>query len=327
MTINSDETLNNFGIIPVIAVSACLMGDKVRFDGGHKLHKFVSEKINPYFRFVKICPEIEVGMGVPRPPIHLYKSNSGDIKLVNRDNHSLDYTKKMIEVTNHRSSQLGGEISGLILKSKSPSCGMSRVPIYRDEHETPDYSGVGMFAKNFMERCPLLPVEEEGRLNDPTLRENFFERVYAYCRWKQIDTSNPKELINFHTSYKYSLMARGPTFPSQLGRIVAGVTKHNAEEKSQSYIELFMTTMAKKATRAKHVNAMQHVMGYFKKELEKEDKDELLKTMNSYKNCEVPLSTPMALIRLYQRKHKNKYIEGQWYLNPYPESLALRANI
>ena len=310
---------------PNVGISACLMGFKVRYDGGHKNNKFIHEVAEQYFNYVTTCPEIGAGMGTPRPPIHLYKSKD-DILLVDRDDHSIDFTKAMQAFAQESAESFAKSLNGFVFKAKSPSCGIERVPIHQDINSNPDYRGIGAFAKIFIQMNPNIPVEDEGRLNDSKIRENFFERVYAHYRFTMINDT-VHELTKFHAAYKYSIMARGSQYPSILGKIASSANRQNIKEVRQEYFTEFMKIMKIQATRKKHINTMQHIMGYFKNQLDFESKQELLSVFDSYKNYEVPLSTPMALINLFQRRFKNEYLSNQYYLNPYPKELALRANI
>ncbi|MDC0430586.1 DUF523 and DUF1722 domain-containing protein [Candidatus Thioglobus sp.] len=319
------ENFDNNKTKPNIGISACLMGHKVRFDGSHKNNKFVNEVANHYFNPVTVCPEVGAGMGTPRPPIHLYNSNQG-ILLVDRDDHAIDYSEPMHEFAQQESLLLADQLNGFIFKSKSPSCGIERVPIYQDGNKMPDYSGIGAFTQIFTQVNPNIPIEDEGRLNDSKIKENFLERVYAHYRFSMTEKT-VSDLLDFHASYKYSIMARGSQYPSILGRIAASARHDNIEETREVYFKEFMQIMKIQASRSKHVNTMQHIMGYFKNELDADSKQELLSVFDSYKNYEVPLSTPMALLNLFQRRYKNNYLSTQYYLNPYPKELALRANI
>jgi len=318
------QTPNN--IHPKIAISACLLGQPVRFDGGHKRNRFITDELSNVLDFVPICPEIESGMGVPRPTIHLRRID-GEIRLTSSNDRKIDFTDNMLKTVRKRASELQGKISGFIVQKKSPSCGMERVTLSNAEGNTVDHKGTGLFTQHFMQLCPLVPVEEDGRLNDPVLRENFLERVYALDRWYQLNENNVTEFINFHAQHKLMLMARGKSGYASLGRIVAGVTKHNLHERRESYIAQFMNTLAQRVLRKHHYNVMQHMMGYFKQSLNNDDKKELLDVMQSYKHSQVPLITPLMLLKHYLRKHPDIYLAQQHYLKPYPDALALRAQV
>ena len=311
--------------VPRVGVSACLLGREVRFDGGHKHDRYVTGKLGEVFNLVPVCPEVEAGMGVPRPVIQLRRIN-GETRLMRSDG-SIDYTEAMMKVASRRALTLGSEISGFIFKSKSPTCGMERVPMANAEGVKQDRSGVGLFVQQFTRLAPLVPIEEEGRLNDPMLRENFLERVYSFQRWKEVDPEDIRGFIAFHERHKLILMARGSACYSQLGRIVAGVTRKDLAQRREQYIATFMQVMKGLATRKRHYNVLQHVMGYFKQKIDSEDKRELLDLMQSYREMQVPLATPIAILKHHLRKHPDSYLRNQHYFDPYPGTLALRASI
>ena len=313
--------------MPKIGISSCLLGKKVRHDGGHKNNRFVNDILTNYMKFYDFCPEMGCGLGVPRKPIHLLKSD-GEIQLVDSKDPLKNYTSLMQEYAHPLSIEIGAKLNGFIFKSKSPSCGMERVPVYNGKpNSSPNYTGVGLFADIFIKNNPDLPTEEEGRLNDSHIRENFLERVYAHFRFHKIKKRSVNSLLKFHASYKFSIMARGSQYPSELGRLAASANNANIEQVYKDYFHRFMQIMKIQATRKKHINTMQHIMGYYKKELDSVSKHEILEIFDSYKTFEVPLSTPMAILNLFQKKYQNEYLKSQYYLNPYPKSLALRASI
>ena len=311
---------------PTIGVSACLLGHPVRFDGGHKRQRFITDNLSQYFDLVPVCPEVELGLGTPRPSIQLRKAADGGIRLVNPRIEAGDITAKMSDYARRRVEGLEG-LAGYILKKDSPSCGMERVPVVINDGGHRAREGVGLFAKALMERWPLLPVEEEGRLNDPAIRENFFERVYALERWRAIPDAgrNVEGFIRFHARHKFLVMARGGRLYQELGRLVAGTTRATLESRRAAYIERFMAVMAVRPDRGRQVNVLQHLMGYFKRYLDGEDKQELLDLFERYRRNEVPLVTPVTLLRHHLRRSPNSYLADQHYLAPCPESLALRS--
>lgn len=310
---------------PRVGISACLLGTEVRYDGGHKRDRYCTDVLSTALDLVPVCPEAEAGLGTPRPPIHLRRAGAG-LRLVQVRDASVDVTAAVTAVAARRAESLG-PLSGFILKRKSPSCGMARVPVHGAANRPPEYSGMGLFARRFAELRPLVPLEEEGRLNDPLLRENFLERVYALHRWYGLDPNNVSGFIEFHASHKLMLMARGSSYYTRLGRVVAGVTRRDLAERRERYIQEFMPVLKKVASRKRHVNALQHALGYLKRDLDSDDKREMLKLFEDYRRSRVPLATPLALLRHHLRKHPCDYLVRQHYLAPYPESLALRANI
>ena len=311
---------------PRIAVSACLLGQPVRFDGGHKRDRFVSEALARVAELVPICPEVLSGMPTPRPAIQLRETPQG-IRLVQSKNPEIDYTEAMQAVARAQAERLDGSVSGLVVQRKSPSCGLERVPVSRGKGKAALREGVGLFTQQFARLCPLIPIEEEGRLNDPTLRENFLERVYALDRWQSLAPDDLAGFIDFHASHKLNLMARGGDAYRTLGRMIAGVTRATLAERRAAYIPLFMQTLEQRVSRKRHFNVLQHVMGYFKQVLSPQDKAELLAVFESYRREETPLSTPVVLLSHHLRRHPNVYLSRQHYFRPYPDALGLRAQI
>tara|TARA_R110000868_G_scaffold362686_2_gene624893 strand:+ start:7785 stop:8738 length:954 start_codon:yes stop_codon:yes gene_type:complete len=307
-----------------IGVSQCLLGDKVRFDGGHKLDKYIANQLSSYFDFVPHCPEVAIGMGVPRPAIRLM----GDIdkpRVIGATDNSIDVTDELVSHSKAFVKTLPS-VSGYILKSKSPTCGMSRVKVYQGKGIAPLGNGVGVYARELLAQHSNLPVEEEGRLNDPALRENFIERVFAMRRWQEIcdDGITAEKLVLFHSQHKLSLMAHHAGKLKALGSIVAKIDKKHFNEIAQQYFSLFMQTMRFIATRRKHTNVLQHLMGYLKDQLDKDDKQELLQLIMDYHKGHVPLIAPVTLLQHYFRKFPDAYIERQTYLAPYPGEFMLR---
>lgn len=317
-----DIEMKNVAEKPRLGVSACLLGKPVRFDGGHKQNSFIHASLVNHVEYVPVCPEIEAGFSTPRPAMQL-RANGKEIRMVlSKDNH-VDVSQQMTDFSNKRVNQLG-DLDGFIFKKNSPSCGVFRVPVVINEHGYRDKNGMGLFAKMFTSRYPLIPVEEEGRLNDADLRENFIERVFAYRRWKNTENS-VRGLIEFHSRHKLMLMARGSHFYQELGRIVAGTTAKELDEIREIYIHRFMEVMSSIPSPGRQVNVMQHILGYLKSVLSREDKKELLGVFEAYRQRQLPLITPVTLLRHYLRIYPQPYIEGQHYLAPFPEQLALRS--
>lgn len=323
-TLNS---LANENAKPRLGVSACLMGMKVRFDGGHMQDTFLQDSLAKYVDYVSVCPEVEAGFATPRPAMQLRLSGNS-INLVMSKDPNQDMTEQMQTYTEAKIATLG-ELDGFIFKKNSPSCGVFRVPVVINDDGYRERNGRGLFAEAFMKRFPLIPVEEEGRLNDPALCENFIERVYAYRRWKKIENAerNVKALIEFHSRHKLMLMARGSHYYQELGRLVAGTTLADLAQKREAYINRFMQVMALIAPRGRQVNVLQHIMGYLKQAISSEDKQELLNVFDAYRKSQLPLITPLTLLRHHLRVHPQPYIGEQHYLAPFPEQLALRSFI
>jgi uncharacterized protein YbgA (DUF1722 family)/uncharacterized protein YbbK (DUF523 family) len=310
-----------------IGVSSCLLGEQVRFDGGHKRDNFLVNVLGAYVEWVPVCPELEIGLGVPRETIRLERK--GTLVHLVAPKSGSDHTKTMRAWAARRLKELAREdLSGYVLKSKSPSCGMERVPVY-DENGVPAKNGRGLFAEALLERFANLPVEEEGRLNDPVLRENFIERVFAYHRLRDTfaERWRPRGAVEFHTAHKLLLMAHSPKHYRALGRLVAEVKAIPAARFREQYESGFMEAMRLHATAGKHANVIEHMMGYLTDYLDAEERRELVEIIGDYRRRLVPLITPLTLIRHHVRKHKVAYLDGQIYLQPHPKELMLRNHV
>lgn len=306
-----------------VGVSSCLLGSEVRFDGGHKRNDFLAETLGRFVEFVPVCPEVESGMGVPRESVKLVRAKDG-VRMVGNKS-GTDFTATMNGFAKRRVSALAAEgLSGYVLKKDSPSCGMERVRVYAASG-MPARDGVGMFAAALMERYPNLPVEEEGRLSDARLRENFIERVFAYHRSQDFfaDRWSLGALVAFHTAHKLVLLAHQPAAYTELGRFVAGAKGVARGEIRRHYEDRFMAALKRLATPARHVNVMQHMAGYFRSHLDDESRREMAALIEDYRNGLVPLIVPLTLIRHYVRKFNVTYLAGQVYLNPHPKELML----
>lgn len=309
-----------------VGISSCLLGQKVRFDGGHKRDAYLVETLGRWFTWVPVCPEVEIGLGIPRPSLRLVRADE-DVRLVEPKT-GRDLTETMRTYARERVGQLAPlNLCGFILKKDSPSCGMERVKVYGGG--MPQRQGRGMFAAELISRFPLLPVEEEGRLNDPRLRENFVERVFAYRRLQLLFSQRwtVGDLVAFHTEHKLQLMAHHPETYRALGRLVAEARSWSREELRSRYEELFMRCLTYHATTRKHVNVLQHMSGYLKKHLASEDKAELHQTIEDFRQGLVPLIVPITLFRHYIRAFNVGYLAGQTYLEPHPKELMLRNHV
>ncbi|MGD8710625.1 MAG: DUF523 and DUF1722 domain-containing protein [Ectothiorhodospiraceae bacterium] len=305
-----------------VGVSSCLLGEQVRFDSGHKRDRFVADRLAEYFELVPVCPEVAIGLGIPRQPIRLVGSPE-DPRAVGTRDESLDVTDRLADFGRRMAGELS-DISGYILKSKSPSCGMERVKVY-GRGGSPSKNGRGIYAAEIMKANPMLPVEEEGRLNDPVLRENFLERVYAYRRWQELraDGVTPESLVSFHTRHKLILMAHGQQRVRVLGRLVAQAGSRPMGELADEYGRRFMEALSYRATRRRHTDVLFHAMGYLKRVLDSDDKAELAELIHDYRNGLVPLIVPVTLLRHHFRRHPEPYIDRQLYLTWQPAGLSL----
>lgn len=310
-----------------IGISSCLLGEAVRFDGGHKRDPFLTETLGRFVEWVPVCPEVECGLGTPRESMHLVRLKDG-VRLLTVTT-ARDLTGRLDRYAKRRVEQLASEsLCGYVLKKNSPSCGLERVTIY-DEHHVPATSGRGRFAARLLERFPDLPVEEEGRLSDPRLRENFVERVFAYWRLRDLfsRTWTLGALVRFHTVHKLILMAHSPGACQQLGRMVARPRTSPDGDIERGYTETFMAALAVVPTRRRHTNVLQHMAGYFEDCLDRDSRAELLAAIDEYRRALVPLSVPIALLRHHVRAHDVSYLAGQLYLEPHPDELMLRHHV
>ena len=310
-----------------LGISRCLLGEEVRFDGGHKRDNFLTEVLGCYVEWVPVCPEVEAGLGTPREAMRLV-GDPQDPRLVTIKS-GTDHTIALKAMTRDRIEALKSlDLSGYVFKKGSPSCGVERVRVY-NEHGMPSRKGVGLFARSFMKQFPLTPVEEEGRLCDPTLRENFIERVFCYRRWQDLIQrgATRQTLVQFHTIHKYLLMAHHPQQYERLGRLIGQAHQSRPKELAHRYGELFMNTLAVKSTVRKHVNVLQHIIGHFKERLNAHEKSELLSVIGDYHHELSPLVVPLTLIKHYVRIFDVSYIREQVYLNPHPKELMLRNHV
>jgi uncharacterized protein YbgA (DUF1722 family)/uncharacterized protein YbbK (DUF523 family) len=311
-----------------IGVSACLLGEKVRFDGGHKEDTFVHKTLADFVDFVPVCPEVDIGLGVPRETIRLEGDPSNPRLIAPKSGR--DLTDQMNQYATRRLEELAHSgLHGYVLKKDSPSCGMERVRVYHQASGGAARVGIGLYAAALTARFPSLPVEEEGRLNDPVLRENFIERVFAYFRLQLFLEQKPSgsDLVEFHTASKMALLAHSPRHYQELGRLVAAAGRTPNPELLDNYARLFMEGLKVKATRRKHSNVLGHLMGYLKKALDPADKAELLETIDGYREGQVPLVVPLTLLKHHFRRHPSDWVNRQTYLNPYPAELMLRNHV
>ncbi|MDW7738508.1 MAG: DUF523 and DUF1722 domain-containing protein [Bacillota bacterium] len=310
-----------------VGVSSCLLGNKVRYDGGHKHDYYITDALSRYFSFVPVCPEVECGLPVPREAMRLV-GNIENPRLITIKT-GIDLTEKMLRYSAARVKELeNDDIDAFIFKKNSPSSGLYRVKIY-DQSGRVHGKGQGLFARSLVEQFPYLPVEEEGRLQDMSLRENFIERIFSYKRWKNflIDSPDFRKLITFHAHHKLQLMAHSPKHLSKIGKLVAEGKNIPVQILFKQYGENLMEAMSLKATVKKNVNVLHHIIGYFKKHIGSDDKKELLKLIDQYHNGYSPLVVPLTLINHYIRKHRIIYLSDQTYLEPHPSELMLRNHV
>ena len=312
---------------PRLGISACLLGEKVRYDGAHKRDHFLTDNFGCFVEWFPVCPEVEIGMGVPRETVRLV-GEPGDPKMI-AEHSGTDWTDAMRRFAAVRVRDLAElKLSGYVFKKNSPSCGMERVRVYSSQ-DMPARRGRGLFASAVMARFSLMPVEEEGRLNDPALRENFIERVFAYHRWQEAlaGSKSAGALVEFHTRHKFLLLAHSERAYRRLGRLVADVKKNSLGTAYEEYGRVFMEALAIRASVKKHANVLDHMMGYFSDDLSAAERHELLDLIGDYRKQLVPLIAPITLIQHYVRKYQVTYLNQQIYLAPGPKELMLRNHV
>jgi uncharacterized protein YbgA (DUF1722 family)/uncharacterized protein YbbK (DUF523 family) len=310
-----------------LGISQCLLGDEVRFDGGHKRDHFLTDVLGRYVEWVPVCPEVEAGLGTPREAMRLVGDARRPRLITIRSGR--DQTEALESMAAERLDALCDlDLSGYVFKKDSPSCGIERVRLY-NQHGMPSRQGVGLFAGAFMRRFPLIPVEEEGRLCDPVLRENFIERVFCYRRYQDLLRSGATKhaIVQFHTVHKYLLLSHSQPHYQALGRLVGQAVRYRPKDLALKYGDLFMKALAVKATVRKHVNVLQHVVGYFKDRLEPQAKEELEDLIADYHRGLTPLIVPLTLVQHYVRLFDVAYLRDQVYLHPHPKELMLRNHV
>lgn len=307
-----------------IGISSCVLGERVRFDSGHKISKFVTKELSPYFEFVPVCPEVGSGMPVPRPTIRLM-SNEDRIALVETKDPTKEHTQAVVDYSKNKVVELEREeLCGYIVCAKSPTCGMERVKVYKKN--SAENVGVGLYTNELMKAMPWLPIEEDGRLNDPVLKENFITRIYTLRDFYDSVGDEPTrgKIVAFHSRYKLTLMAHHPASYKELGKLVANVKDYDIEEFYKLYRVALMAAVSHRASRKNNTNVLMHLQGYFKRELSKSQKKELRQVIEDYRVGLLPLLAPLTLIKHYLADHPDAYLEDQAFLQPHPQELRLR---
>lgn len=310
-----------------VGISACLLGQLVRYDSGHKRDRYSTDVLSNYFEFVSVCPEVEVGMGVPREAVRLVGTAENTRMVGSRT--GKDWTEKVVAFNAKRARELEKEnLSGFILKKDSPSCGMERVKVY-SEKGMAEKNAVGMWPRALKKQFPLMPMEEEGRLNDPRLRENFIVRVFAYHRLQNLfdHRYSRGKMVRFHTAHKLLLMSHSPKHYKELGKLVADVKRYSPSEMREKYSTVFMDGLGYKTTTKKNVNVLYHILGYLKQVLTASEKKDILQVIDDYHKELTPLVVPLTLLRHYVSIHDIEYIKDQIYLTPHPKELMLRNHV
>jgi uncharacterized protein YbgA (DUF1722 family)/uncharacterized protein YbbK (DUF523 family) len=307
-----------------IGVSACLLGQPVRFDGSHKHDRYLTGTLGEYLEFVPVCPEVEAGFPIPRETFRLVGDPENPRFMTTRT--QVDHTERMAAWAEKRVRELETEnLCGFIFKSDSPSSGLERVKVYTTKGMA-EKKGGGMFARAFTRHFPLLPVEEEGRLNDGKLRETFIEQIFTLKRWRETlnHPANVKQLVDFHTRHKLLILSHSPVHAKRMGKLVAEGRHLPILEVYADYEQQLLEALRLKTTLKKNMNVLQHIMGYFKQQLTADEKQELLEVFDQYRREYVPLIVPITLLNHYVRKYDQPYLKQQVYLNPHPLALKLR---
>jgi uncharacterized protein YbgA (DUF1722 family)/uncharacterized protein YbbK (DUF523 family) len=305
---------------PQVGVSSCLLGEEVRFNGGHKRYRFLTDELGPHVDWVPFCPEVSIGLGTPREPIRL----TADGRLVNRDG-TADHTAAMAALPLPAAGG-GSGLDGYVFKAKSPSCGIRAIPRYREDGVAADHSGRGLYAARVLGAFPLLAVEDEGRLNDPGLREAFVERIFAAARLRGLLASDwgAGDLVSFHARHKLQLMAHDPARYRMAGRVVAGAGTAPRSVASVAYRDLFLAALASPATAGRNANALQHAYSRIGRQLGRAHRRDLLNRIEAFRRGEEPLSVPVALLAHYASGGDFPWLAEQTYLSPFPAGLGLR---
>jgi len=309
---------------PRVGISTCLLGENVRYNGGHARDRFLTDTFGQFVEWVPVCPEVECGLLVPREAMRLVGDPESP-SLITIDTR-VDHTRRMLRWARRRVRELESEdLVGFVFKSRSPSSGMERVKVY-DGSGMPHKVGVGLWASTFMDHFPLLPVEDDGRLHDPELRENFIERIFCLRRYREAAGARRSRgaLVDFHAAHKLQLMAHSPKILKEMGQLVAHAKEYDVRELFEKYEALLMSAMKLRSTPGKNANVLQHALGYFKKLLTPDEKREALEVIDEYRAGYTPLVVPATLVSHYVRKYGEPYLASQTYLSPHPVELKLR---
>jgi uncharacterized protein YbgA (DUF1722 family)/uncharacterized protein YbbK (DUF523 family) len=327
MSLIAKNRMNNMEDKIKVGISACLLGQKVRWNGGDSHDHFITGTLSRYLNFVPVCPEVECGFPVPRETLRLVGDSTAPRLVTTKTN--IDHTERMLHWAGNRVKELeSDDLCGFIFKSGSPSSGMERVKVY-GEKGMPTKTGVGLFAAEFKKHFPLLPTEEEGRLHDPRLREHFIESIFVLKRWRDVVTDQPSrgKLVDFHTRHKLLFMAHSPKIAGELGKRVAQLDQAPLSEVLKDYQSILLRALSQKTTLGKNTNVLNHIMGYFKKRLSDEEKRELIDIIENYRTGILPLIVPVTLLNHYVLKYEEEYLAKQVYLRPHPIELKLRNHV
>ncbi|MFP8965341.1 YbgA family protein [Pokkaliibacter sp. CJK22405] len=308
----------------LLGISSCLLGEEVRFNGGHKQSRYCLDVLSKYMEFQPFCPEVAIGLGIPREPIRLIGDPQAP-RAVGTNNAEMDVTEALAEYAHKVADQIDGKVSGYLLMKNSPSCGMHRVKVYQKNGHPHIDPGRGVFAQVLSERLPLLPIEEEARLNDAVLRDNFITRVYTYYHWHQLlkEGLTPQGLIEFHARHKYLVMAHSQKHYKQLGQLLSNLSE-DLEAHASAYFKGLIETLATPASRGNHTNVLMHLLGYLKDTTPSTVRQDILTRIEQYQQGELPLVVPITLLKHHVDPEAHPYLANQVYLQPHPEKLGLR---
>ncbi len=313
---------------PRLGISQCLLGDPVRYDGGHKRDPFLTDVLTPLVEWIPICPEVEAGLGTPREAMRLVGDPQSPQLVTIRT--GIDHSKILQTFSQHRIGELQPlDLDGYVFKKNSPTCGMQHVKVYTNTGH-PTLQGTGIFAAVCQKAFPLLPMEEEGRLNDPRIRDNFIERVFSYRRWKTLMQQKPlhfEKIIHFHARHKYVLLTHSRTHYQDLDQLIVFRGHCEPQDLGHRYGKLFMETLKVKATVPKHVHVLRHLAGHLKKFLSAIERAELQESIQDYHQHLIPLIVPITLIKHHARMVNNPFLLDQVYLNPHPKELMLHNHV
>jgi len=307
-----------------LGISTCLLGKNVRYDGGHQLNRFLTDTLGQYVKYIPLCPEVECGLSVPREPMHLEGNPESPRLITNQTRKGM--TDRLVAWAHNRMTELEKEdLYGFIFKSHSPSCGMEQVKVH-DQKGRWVKKGIGVFAELFMEHFPLIPVEDEERLHDPRLGDNFIARIFTMKRWREVRSKKESRgsLINFHTRHKLLILSHSPNHYRMMGNLVGRAKELPLKKVFQQYQTLLMESLQLKITPKKNANVLMHTMGYLREQLTSDRKQELLEAIDRYRKEYIPLIVPITLLNHYVRKFHQPYLKQQVYLTPHPLELLLR---
>lgn len=319
----STSPSQGIGARPLVGVSSCLLGAPVRHNGGHSRHRFLTDELDRFVDWLPVCPEAEIGLGTPRPTLRLRRRDEEERVVSNAD--GTDHTEALAATADRHLERLR-EADGYVLKNKSPSCGLFALPVADDDGNRVHGSGRGAFADRLTRLLPSLPVEEQGRLTDASLREWFVERLFAHARLRALFSGDwrTRDLVEFHTRHKLQLMAHSPEGYRETGRLAAHAGAVPRESTEEAYTEAFHRTLTVRSSRGKHANALQHALGMLSPLLDDARRHDLLASIEDYRQERAPLSLPMALLRHNCAPEEVRWVRDQTYLRPYPDELRLR---